>query len=81
MSLSCRFNLRLLTGKAPEAFRHGITVLVPKTQDGLEPKDYRPITMGSILCRLYHKDPSGTCGKALPNQWFSKGFPERRRVG
>jgi len=55
VSLACRFNLWLLTGKAPEAFKHGITVLIPKSQDGHEPKDFRPITMGSILCRLYHK--------------------------
>ena len=55
VSLACRFNIWSLTGKAPEAFKRGITVLVPKNQTGLEPKDFRPITMGSILCRLFHK--------------------------
>ena len=55
VSPACRFNIWLLTGKAPKAFKRGITVLVPKNQTGLESKDFRPITMGSILCRLYHK--------------------------
>ena len=55
VSLACRFNLWLLTGKAPRAFKHCITVLIPKTSDGAEPRDFRPISMGSVLCRLYHK--------------------------
>ena len=38
-----------------EAFRHGITVLIPKSSDSVEPKQFRPITMGPILCRLFHK--------------------------
>ena len=45
----------MLIGKAPGAFKHGITVLIPKTPEGAEPKDFRPITMGSIFCWLYHK--------------------------
>ena len=54
-SLACRFNVWLLTGIAPEAFRHGVTVLIPKTSEGAEPRDYRPITLGPVLCRLFHR--------------------------
>ena len=38
----------------PESFRHGVTVLIPKSSDGVESKQFRLITMGPILCRLYH---------------------------
>jgi hypothetical protein len=54
-ALACRFNLWLLAGIAPESFRHGVTVLIPKTSNCTEPKQYRPISMGSIMCRLYHR--------------------------
>ena len=54
-SLACRFNVWLLTGIAPEAFRHGVTVLIPKTSEGAEPRDYRPITLGPVLCRVFHR--------------------------
>ena len=54
-TLACRFNYWLLVGVTPESFRHGVTVLIPKSSDSLEPKQFRPITMGPILCRLYHR--------------------------
>ncbi|RLJ22878.1 hypothetical protein DJ031_00040 [bacterium endosymbiont of Escarpia laminata] len=54
-ALVCRFNIWLLAGIAPESFRHGVTVLIPKVENSVEPKQFRPITMGPILCRLYHK--------------------------
>ena len=34
VSLACRFNLWLLTGKAPGAVKHCTMVLIPKTPDG-----------------------------------------------
>ena len=55
VSLACRFNTWLITGIAPESFRHGITVMIPKSSDSVESKQFRPITMGPILCRLYHR--------------------------
>ena len=54
-ALACRFNVWMLTGIAPEAFRHGVTVLIPKTPEGAEPHDYRPITIGPILGRAFHR--------------------------
>jgi len=51
-SLTCKFNLWLLAGMA---FRHGVTVLILKSGDGALTQSYRPISMGPILCRLYHR--------------------------
>ena len=58
-SLACRFNVWLITGISPESFRHGVTVLIPKTPEGAEPRHYRPITLGPILCRLFHRILAG----------------------
>ena len=55
VSLACRFNIWLLVGIAPESFRHGVTVLIPKSKDSDRPEMFRPITMGPIMCRLYHR--------------------------
>jgi len=45
VSLDCRFNMWLITGISPEAFRHGVTVLNPKTPEDAERPHYRPIAM------------------------------------
>ncbi|MEG7522405.1 MAG: reverse transcriptase family protein, partial [Chromatiales bacterium] len=54
-ALVCRFNIWLLAGIAPNSFRQGVTVLIPKSPESTEPKNFRPITLGPILCRLYHR--------------------------
>ena len=53
--LTCQFNIWLLLGIAPHSFRNGITVLTPKSGDVVEPVQFRPITIGPILCRLFHR--------------------------
>ena len=53
--LTCRFNIWLLLGVAPDSFRNGVTVLIPKSGDAVEPAQFRPITIGPILCRLFHR--------------------------
>ena len=55
VTLACRFNIWLLVGIAPESFRHGVTVLIPKSRGSDKPEVFRPITMGPIMCRLYHR--------------------------
>lgn len=54
-ALTCRFNIWLLACVAPESFRHGVTVLIPKSGESAAPAQFRPITMGSVMCRLYHR--------------------------
>ena len=53
--LTCRFNIWLLLGVAPDSFRNGVTVLIPKSGDAVEPAQFTPITIGPILCRLFHR--------------------------
>ena len=36
-------------------FKQGVTVLIHKSDDSKAPNQFRPITMGTILCRLFHK--------------------------
>ena len=55
MQLTCRFNIWLFLGVAPDSFRNGVTVLIPKSGDAIEPAQFRPITLGPILCRLFHR--------------------------
>ena len=54
-AITCRFNIWLLACVAPESFRHGVTVSIPKSGESAMPAQFRPITMGSVMCRLYHR--------------------------
>ena len=54
-SLASRLNLWLLVGTTPSSFREGVTVLIPKSADGALPQNFRPLTLGPILGRLYHR--------------------------
>ena len=53
--LSTRFNFYMLVGISPLRFKRGTTVLIPKTSHAEQPKDFRPITLGSVVGRLFHK--------------------------
>ena len=53
--ITARFNIYLISSTAPSAFKLGLTTLIPKTKHSTEPSHYRPITMSSIFCRLFHK--------------------------
>ena len=54
-NITARFNIYLISSNAPSAFKLGLTTLIPKTKHSTEPSHYRPITMSSIFCRLFHK--------------------------
>ena len=58
-ALATRYNLWLLADMAPDAFRGGVMVLIPKSADTTLPQNHRPITLGPILCRLYHRVLAG----------------------
>ena len=55
VQLTCRFNIWLLLGIAPDSFPNGVTVLIPKSGDAVEPAQFRPIILGPILCQLFHQ--------------------------
>ena len=54
-NLTIRFNIYLYTSTAPSIFKKGITTLIPKCKHPTIPSQFRPITLSSILCRLFHK--------------------------
>ena len=58
-ALAARYNLWLLADMAPDAFRGGVMVLIPKSADTTLHQNHRPITLGPILCRLYHRVLAG----------------------
>ena len=47
-------NLWLLGSPPSEAFKVGVTIPLPKAADAFRPEEHRPITMSSMLCRLFH---------------------------
>ena len=52
-------------------------VLIPKTPDGAEPRDFRLISMGSVLCRLYHK----ILGERVERHYLISGSQKAFRKG
>lgn len=48
-------NLFLLCGKLPKHLLESKTILIPKKDGATEPGDFRPITVSSVITRLYHK--------------------------
>ena len=42
----------LLTSTTPSCYKKGLTTLIPKCKN---PSQFRPITLSSILWRLFHK--------------------------
>ena len=44
----------LISSTEPPVFKLGLTIVIPKTKHSTKPFQYRPITMSSIFCRLYH---------------------------
>jgi len=54
--LWCAYNIWIGSRKIPEQLKKNRTVLLPKGKDGLgNIKNWRPITIASILIRLYNK--------------------------
>jgi Reverse transcriptase (RNA-dependent DNA polymerase) len=60
--LQAVYALICATGLCPAHFRHARTVLIPKcSPPSADPAQYRPITIGSILMRIFHG--------VLANRW------------
>ena len=53
-NLTARFNVYLLTSNAPSVFKSGLTSLIPKCKHTRDPSKCRPITMSSLINRLFH---------------------------
>jgi len=48
-------NFWLMVARPPSGFKIGVTVPIPKSCDAAGPEEYRPITMGNMLCRFFHR--------------------------
>ena len=54
-NLATHMNLWLLCECPPQAFREGVTTLVPISSDSKQAGNYRPITVASIIVRLFYR--------------------------
>ena len=70
-------NLLLLTEAAPGQLSKARVTLVPKTAEALEPGDYRPIAVTSILLRLLHKILARRWSSVLKLDSLQVGFQPR----
>lgn len=67
-------NLWLFASIPPSKFRHGITTLIPKTAEPTSPADFRPITVASMVARLFHKVLARRLERVLPLSVRQKAF-------
>ena len=67
-------NLRLLACRPPEAFKVGVTVPLAKSVEAAGPSEYRPITMATMICRLFHRLLAHRAGRHLPLGARQKAF-------
>ena len=72
--LVTRMNLWLLAGKLPQTLCEGVTSLAPKSVTASEPGHFRPITVTSLLCRLFHKIVSNRLEASCPHSCRQKAF-------
>lgn len=49
------FNVVLLSGECPDVVLNSRTVLIPKVNSSMEPGDYRPLSIASVVIRQLHK--------------------------
>jgi hypothetical protein len=69
-----RCSLWLACGMPPSAFREGYTSLAPKSVSAREPGEYRPITVSSMLARVFHRVISKRMERGVPLNERQKAF-------
>lgn len=80
--LWCAFNIWIGKRKIPEQLKNNRTVLLPKGKEGLENiKNWRPITIASILLRLYNKILARRMQTVFRTSLKQKGFKPINGVG
>lgn len=75
--LACMFSTWLVSGTLPEVFKRCRTVLIPKTTDPERLGDvnqWRPITIGSLVLRLFSRILTGRMTAACPIHPRQRGF-------
>ncbi|KAG7196443.1 hypothetical protein KM043_018829, partial [Ampulex compressa] len=73
------FNLFMVTGKQPTAWGKNRTILIPKEgKDPAQISNYRPLTISSLLCRLYWGIIDTKLRKKIKGTARQKGFVAER---
>ena len=75
--LAMRFNLYILTGICPSAFKVGTTTLIPKCKLSTSPNQYRPITLASMVSRLFHRLLASRISRVIKLGPRQKAFAKR----
>lgn len=74
VQLTARCNLWMLAACPPSAFRSGYTVLPPKVSAPTLAAEHRPITIGSMFGRIFHRALSARFETELPLGVRQKAF-------
>ena len=72
--LVSHFNLWLLTSTPPSDFKSGVSTLIPKSADSKTPGEYRPITICTMVARVYHRMIASRLERELPLSPRQKAF-------
>ena len=68
------FNTWFALGQVPTAFKEARTILLPKSGDATDPNNWRPITICSLIGRLYAKLLAGRLSKCANLSERQKAF-------
>jgi len=79
-NLATRMNFWLLCECPPSPFKEGITTLVPKSCEATQPGEYRPITVASIIARLFHRVLAMRFEDDIPLSPWQKAFRRGDRL-
>lgn len=69
-------NVLLYLGRLPPRLLKSRTIFIPKKADALEPGDFRPISMTSVVTRLFHKVLAKRLSNSLYLSEEQRGFKE-----
>ena len=72
--LASLFNLWLAARRPPSWLGEGVTTLIPKKPGTQDPKEFRPITVCSVVGRLFHCCLASRFERHLPISLRQKGF-------
>ncbi len=72
--LAWLFNAILYLGEAPEPLTRARTTLIPKVQDPERPEQFRPISMSSVVIRMFHRILARRVARLAPLPTLQKGF-------
>ena len=76
-SLATHMSFWICSGCPPSVIHDGITSLLPKSAEAQLPRDYRPITVATIVARLFHRLLARRLESLIPLSPRQKAFRHR----